>query len=343
MSHRRFHQVARFSNVRRAAAVVALVVTAGSMGCGRQDQSASQQTATASSPQPSPPPSKPASHTTGLVPPADLEARIASQKPLADRFAAVIGGALASGTVCDPHAHHVDLRSSSNMTDVRDQGQCGACWAFATIGAFESSYKVQNNHGAVDASEQQLVNCSGAGHCAGGWWAFDYLRDKGDGSRADVRYVGRDDVCPLNNRSLYRAVNWSYISPSSNPTANADDIKAALCAHGAVATAFAVTTAFQDFTGQGVFREDSNERVNHGIVIAGWDDTTNAWLIKNSWGTGWANQGYAWVAYGTNQIGYGAAWVDAKRDLVDLPAQYYSVLPNISRMPARGSMSAMVK
>jgi cathepsin L len=68
------------------------------------------------------------------------------------------------------------------------------------------------------------------------------------------------------------------------------------------------------------------------ISIVGWDDTRNAWLIKNSWGTGWGLNGYGWVDYGRYNIGEQAAWVDAARVYIPLPPRYYELLREL-RVP----------
>jgi Papain family cysteine protease len=80
--------------------------------------------------------------------------------------------------------------------------------------------------------------------------------------------------------------------------------------HGPLAAAMMATQAFQSYTG-GVFNQTGVTGINHAITIGGWDESKQAWLIKNSWSTGWGLAGYAWVHYGSNSIGYAAAWVQA--------------------------------
>jgi len=88
-------------------------------------------------------------------------------------------------------------------------------------------------------------------------------------------------------------------------------MKEALAKYGAIAACVKVTPAFQAYK-SGIFDEhasvSSPNDVNHAITIVGWDDNKQAYLVKNSWGPGWGDKGYVWVEYGSNNIGYGAAW-----------------------------------
>lgn len=206
------------------------------------------------------------------------------------------------------------------VTAVRDQGQCGSCWAFGTHGAFEGSYAVLN-HELIDTSEKETLDCSGIGDCGGGWWAFQYLRDTGTTTETQYPYSPAKGTCQVGKQPRYRATAWGYVDPN-NAIPSDDALKEALCSYGPVAVAVAVTPAFQAYTG-GVFNEMSGAGVNHAVLLVGWDDSRNAWQIKNSWGTGWGETGFMWIAYGCNSIGYGAAWTQAA---LAPPAQIPSAL-----------------
>ncbi|MEO7032767.1 MAG: C1 family peptidase [Polyangiaceae bacterium] len=97
---------------------------------------------------------------------------------------------------------------------------------------------------------------------------------------------------------------------SSGNVPGTDDIKQAIVTHGPVSAAVYVTEAFQNYAG-GVFDEGAAGRINHAIVIVGWDDSRGAWHVRNSWGPNWGEEGYIWVKYGSNSIGAWASWVDA--------------------------------
>jgi cathepsin L len=106
----------------------------------------------------------------------------------------------------------------------------------------------------------------------------------------------------------YFAETWGYVAQDGGDP-SIDDLKRAVFTNGPVVAAMTATDLFTGYTG-GVFNElpNSTGQVNHAILIIGWDDARSAWRIKNSWGA-WGEAGFAWVAYGANHIGFGAAWV----------------------------------
>lgn len=245
---------------------------------------------------------------TGLEVPTDLMEQMQMQEVTAEEL---VDEKLAEEFLgsCSATAARFDWRTSDGSTPVRDQNGCGSCWAFATHGAFEGSYAIRNNL-LIDSSEQDTLDCSGAGSCRGGWWAYQYLIDKGSAKETVYPYTARDDTCKTSVVRPYKAVAWGYVD-SSRRIPTVSSIKAALCRYGPLSVAVRVTGAFQAYK-SGVFNEKDTGNVNHGVTLIGWDNTKGAWLIKNSWGTGWGMSGYMWIAYDSNSIGYGAAWVQAK-------------------------------
>jgi cathepsin L len=217
---------------------------------------------------------------------------------------------------CDPTAAQFDWRDKQAVTPIKNQGNCGDCFIFATTGALESSWYLQNNS-QISVSEQQLLDCANAGGCAGGWHGnvLNFLRSKGVTGSDKVPYTGKPAGMCQSQDHPYSAINWDYvdkIGAQASPSA----IKQALCTHGPVVSAVYATRNFQIYSG-GVFNEfnegQGSSSVNHDILIVGWDDQKDAWLIKNSWGDKWGEGGFMWIRYRSNQIGFGAAWVDAIR------------------------------
>lgn len=230
------------------------------------------------------------------------------------------GGGGGSSSSCSSGASSYSYYSQGKMTSVKDQLQCGSCWAFAT-GAFEAMYKIK--HGStIDISEQDFVRCgksglfnTDCGSCDGGQFsrALDFLHDDGVCSEATYSYTATDGSC-TDHSGTYKADNYGYVAWPGWGTPSANNIKDALCKYGPVICGVYATDDFLNYGG-GVFDEHASGSPNHAVVICGWDDSKGskgAWLVKNSWGTNWGNSGYMWIEYDCNKIGYSAMWVTAK-------------------------------
>lgn len=241
------------------------------------------------------------------------------------------------------------------LAPARNQQFCGSCWAFAVVGAYEGSQSLLNAE-SLDLAEQQLVNCvpphplAGGDNCRGNMpeAALDWMAANGAPYEQAVPYKGSMASCNLKvDRSDTRAAGWGFVSeddPQSVPSEAA--LKQAIAEHGPVAATLYVTDAFQSYTG-GVFDEGASGHPNHAIDIVGWDDARKAWHVRNSWGPGWGEDGYAWVRYGSNSIGYLASWVDAEKLTKPEPAgtEYrdrYVSLRNDSGEDLEVSLQALV-
>ncbi len=209
--------------------------------------------------------------------------------------------------------------SQGGCTPVRNQGNCGSCWAFATVGPLESQIRL-NDGLSKDLAEQYLLSCNVDGYdCDGGWWAHDYHAWKtpplepGAGAvyEADFAYTANDAVaCNPPHAHHEKILSWAFVGPVSGVPPVAE-LKQAIFDHGPVAAAVCVNDAFRRY-GSGVFTGPGCDDVNHGIVLVGWDDTRGAggaWRLRNSWGSAWGEGGYMWIAYGVSRAGYGANYV----------------------------------
>ncbi len=211
-------------------------------------------------------------------------------------------------------------------TAIRDQGYCGSCWAFSTVGPLESNILIRDGV-AKDLAEQYLLSCNiDDWDCGGGWLAHDYhwwkyaYSEPGPGAvyEADFPYVARERRCGPPHPHHERIASWEYVDPS-DPFAVPEiaDVKQAIYDHGPVSASMCVNTAFQYYSG-GVFLGPGCTQINHGVVLVGWDDNQGIWYLRNSWGTGWGENGYMRIGYGVSRIGFGAAYVVYSADCYTL-------------------------
>ncbi|HET7694114.1 MAG TPA: C1 family peptidase [Vicinamibacterales bacterium] len=274
---------------------------------------------------------------TGARLPPDLADRARRQNDLAERLVSLDAAAkdayLKKGNklpevqqACVATLPAFDWRSSNKVTPVRNQRSCGSCWAFTALGAYEGSHAIRNGV-LIDGSEQSALSCSGGGSCGGGWWGpvFDWMMASGAATEASYPYSATDTACRTNVQTPHRASAWGYVSTNGG-IPSAADMKKALCQHGPLAVGVYATPAFQAYV-NGVFNErETTQQINHGVTLIGWDDARRAWLIKNSWDVTWGMAGYMWIAYDSNSIGMGAAWVDARSVSYTLPPEFFKLI-----------------
>ena len=234
-----------------------------------------------------------------------------------------------------PSAPRFSWTTYGKVSPVGDQGGCGSCWAFSTLGAYEASYLIRNNH-LVNTSEQHMMDCSGIGDCGGGWFAHDWMVTDGVGSESNDPYVGMNKACDTTIIHRYREVTWGYVNPDV-PIPSVHELKVALCEYGPLSVAVYATSAMKAYV-DGVFNEHNNRDLNHGVTLVGWDDSKHAWLIKNSWGTDWGLDGYGWIAYDSNRIGESACWGRAISEAYPLPKAYIDKVKKLPPPPWGGTV-----
>jgi len=214
---------------------------------------------------------------------------------------------------------YFDWRDLVDLPPVKNQGGCGSCWAFGSIGPLECAIKIKDDV-TVDLSEQWLINCNREGWgCGGGWWAHDYHQWKTDDCggvgavfEADLPYTAQDDPCECPYEHHYLIDSWAYVG-SGGSIPDIDAMKQAIMDYGPISVAVIANSAMQAYDG-GVFNACATGDVNHGVVLVGWDDnqgTNGVWFMRNSWGTGWGeDNGYIRIEYNCSSIGYGASFIE---------------------------------
>jgi hypothetical protein len=129
---------------------------------------------------------------------------------------------------------------------------------------------------------------------------------------------------PMKNSDLIltagdRALAWGYVNKPFDKMPSVAQLKSALIEHGPLAAPMWADHCFNVYK-SGVFNGHNNRSINHVVVLVGWDDDKKAWLIKNSWGKDWGEDGFAWIKYESNNIGLFAAWIQPSPINQEMPA-----------------------
>lgn len=233
--------------------------------------------------------------------------RNATRAAAARRVHVCSGGAL-------PDA--VDWRDKGAVAEVKNQGQCGSCWAFSAVGALEGAHAVASGK-LVSLSEQQLVDCSGDfGNkgCQGGLMddAFMYLEGKthGDDTEASYPYKGKQGPC----RFTPAAIGSTISGHVDIREGGEDDLADAVATAGPVSIAIHAGTGLMLYAG-GIYDGTLGTcygELNHGVLVVGYGQQParfvphqirEYWTVKNSWGSAWGEKGFFRIRRGKNLCG----------------------------------------
>ena len=194
----------------------------------------------------------------------------------------------------------VDWTKKGDVAPVKNQGQCGACWAFATVGTIESINAI-NGHGLVQLSEQQLIDCAsaGGGGCDGGELPFDQVyewvvKNGGLCSEAAYPYNGQDGTCKKSCTPVVKISGYENVKPK-------DDIAfATAVAQQPVAVAIEADESSFQFYSSGVLDGACGTNLDHNLLCVGYGEESGAqyYKFKNSWGAAWGMEGYVLIARG---------------------------------------------
>nr|ABG73218.1 cathepsin L 2 precursor [Diaprepes abbreviatus] len=196
----------------------------------------------------------------------------------------------------------IDWRQKGAVTPVKNQRNCGSCWSFSATGALEAQWFKKTNK-LISLSEQQLVDCSGryGNHgCHGGWmhWAFGYIKENGGiDTEQSYPYTAKDGRCAYKPGNKAATVSQVIMVPRGE-----NQLAAKVSSVGPISIAAEVSHKFQ-FYHSGVYDEPQcGHSLNHAMLAVGYGSMggKNFWLVKNSWGTGWGDQGYIRMAKDKN-------------------------------------------
>jgi len=198
-------------------------------------------------------------------------------------------------------ATEVNWVTKGAVTPVKNQGQCGSCWAFSSTGAIEGADFVNAGNGVLNSlSEQHLVDCVTSCYgCNGGLmdYAFKYAERNPVDLERDYGYTARDGSCKAKQ---YKGVG--KVSGFKDVSNSASQLKAALNKQPVAVAIEADQYAFQGYTG-GVITKGCGSNLDHGVLAVGYgvEKDTEYVLVKNSWGPSWGVKGYVKMAF--NQCG----------------------------------------
>ncbi len=196
------------------------------------------------------------------------------------------------------------------ITEVKNQGQCGSCSYFSTLGAVEAWMRIKAGDPFldIDLSEQHILSCAGVGSCETGasiQGIHRYVRDHGTPSEACFPYKENDNVpctnaCPDWASQVVRINDYATISYDQT---SVEDIKNAVYRKPVVVD-MDVYSDFQTYV-SGVYEHVTGDIEGaHAVVIYGWDDAEQCWLCKNSWGTSWGENGFFRIKWGQASIAH---------------------------------------
>jgi C1A family cysteine protease len=267
-------------------------------------------------------------HALGYVPPpADLSQNRGKQvssfdevfsstvNTLQARYVAAQPGAATGTVAAQGEGTSFDLRTRGKVTEVKDQGQCGSCWAFASLASLESSLRPGETW---DLSENNMKNTHGYDltPCQGGNYIMStgYLtRWSGPVTEAQDPYVAGVGSSPANSQAVKHVQEIIYLPARSGALDN-QNIELALQEKGAVYSSIRWEDSCYNAKTAGYYYAGSSIS-NHAITIVGWDDNydrynfanvpagNGAFIVKNSWGPDWGDHGFFYVSYYDSRIG----------------------------------------
>lgn len=203
----------------------------------------------------------------------------------------------------------VDWRTKGAVNPVKNQAQCGSCWAFSAIGALEGAWEIATGK-LVSLSEQQMVDCAtsfGNGGCSGGLMdhAFLYVEQAGLCTEASYPYKAVNSVCAASNCTL--GIANGDVTGFKDVTSSDENALMEAVAQQPVSIAIEADRRVFQLYRSGVLNATCGTRLDHGVLLVGYGKDTESsqdyWLVRNSWGAVWGMDGYIKLLRGKSGVG----------------------------------------
>uniref|UniRef100_A0A0D9WB53 Cathepsin propeptide inhibitor domain-containing protein n=1 Tax=Leersia perrieri TaxID=77586 RepID=A0A0D9WB53_9ORYZ len=204
----------------------------------------------------------------------------------------------------------IDWRQEGKVTGIKTQFLCGSCWAFAAAAAVESMNAIWNDE-LVDLSPQQLMDCDSTSRaCNGGFFirAFMWIQNNGGLARYDqYPYLARRGNCSMSLVPTVPIYGYTRVPPMSEA-----ELREAVCDQPVAVAVDSSDDLFQHYTG-GIYKGPcSRWKLTHSMLVVGYNSTSSGdsyWILKNSWGKHWGENGYMRLSRKVNDEGYGTCGI----------------------------------
>lgn len=200
----------------------------------------------------------------------------------------------------------VDWRTKGAVNPVKNQAQCGSCWAFSAIGSLEGAWEIATGK-LVSLSEQQLVDCAksfGNNGCGGGLMdnAFKYAEQAGMCTEDSYPYQGKNNICMTN---CTVAIASGDVTGFKDVESSSENALMEAVAQQPVSIAIEADKQVFQLYKSGVLNATCGTQLDHGVLVVGYgtEDSQDYWLVRNSWGASWGEDGYIKLLRGKAGVG----------------------------------------